>query len=372
MSVYLRGTCDKKHKHSSECKCWYYDFRLRGRRHRGAIPEARTKQQAEQAEAVIRSEMFSDRFGGIKQTPTLKEFIDKIYLPWARANKKSFDNDEEVCEVVKSHFKSKRLSEISPLDVERFKRVRVATKTKHNKERQPSTVNRELNIFSRVLTLAIDAGHIKENPCRRVKRFKEDNERIRFLSREEEKRLLSELEDTEPAHSIVVFALNTGMRFGEIASLCWHEVDFSRKLIHVTQTKTSKNRVIPMNQVVLDVLKEQKVRKTTKPEADLVFPSWKSGGRFTKLNSFKSACEEQGIEDFHFHDLRHTFASRLAEEGVSPFTIAELLGHRNLETTKRYTHATDGRKREAVEALNKPFSGKVVTIWSQAKKRKIG
>lgn len=372
MSVYLRGTCDIEHRHTSECKRWYYDFRLRGVRYRGALPEAETKQKAEQAETVIRAELFTGRFGGLKRTSTLKEFIDNTYLPWARANKKSWDNDEEVCAVVKQHFKTQRLAEISPIDVERFKRERLATKTKHKRERKPTTVNRELNILSRVFTLSIDAGHIKENPCSRVRRFREDNERIRFLSPEEEHRLLTALEGTEPSRSIVIFALNTGMRFGEIASLRWQEVDFSRRIIHVVQTKTGKNRVIPMNQKVADLLHGQQRRLSLKKQkTDLVFPRWKSGGRLTKLNSFKETCAEQGIEDFHFHDLRHTFASRLAEANVNAFTIAELLGHKSLEMTKRYTHATDNRKREAVETLINSRSRGVVTIWSQGTKREI-
>lgn len=163
-----------------------------------------------------------------------------------------------------------------------------------------------------------------------------------------------------------------GMRFGEIASLRWQEVDFSRRTIHVIQTKTAKNRVIPMNHKVPDLLQEQRRRLALKKhKSDLVFPSWKSGGRLTKLNSFKETCAEQGIENFHFHDLRHTFASRLAEANVNAFTIAELLGHKSLDMTKRYTHATDKRKREAVDTINNLGFSSVVTIWSQGTKREF-
>ncbi len=120
-------------------------------------------------------------------------------------------------------------------------------------------------------------------------------------------------------------------------------------------------------------MQEQRRKQAFKKHnCELVFPSWKTGGRLTKLNSFKETCAKQGIEDCHFHDLRHTFASRLAEANINAFTIAELLGHKSLEMTLRYTHATDSCKREAVETLNNLSYDRVVTIWSQGKRQKLG
>ena len=100
----------------------------------------------------------------------------------------------------------------------------------------------------------------------------------------------------------------------------------------------------------------------------------RTGARLRNLrNGFGKACEDAKVFNFHFHDLRHTFASRLADAGVDAFTIAELMGHSTLEMTKRYTHATDERKRNAVAALGqKRKAGKVVTIWSQKQKRQAG
>ena len=90
-------------------------------------------------------------------------------------------------------------------------------------------------------------------------------------------------------------------------------------------------------------------------------------------NGFGKACDDAKVTNFHFHDLRHTFASRLADAGVDAFTIAELMGHSTLEMTKRYTHVTDERKARAVAALaQRPKSIKVVTIWSQKQKRQAG
>jgi integrase len=352
---------------------WWYDFRcnIHKIRHRASLREARTKAQAEQAEANKRLECFGVAYGSAqRQTPKLSEFIDKTYMTWAKTNKKSWPDDELICKAIKAHFKGKRLAEISPMDVERFKKVRRETPTRHEEARSPATVNRELTILSRVLALAIDAGHIGENPCRRVRRFKEDNARVRFLSDDEEARLLKQIGEREPLRSVVIFALNTGLRRGEIFSLCWSKVDWSRNFIHVINTKTGRSRIVPLNERARAVLQQRQ----EKSQSEFVFVSRRTGTRLRNLrNGFGKACEDAKVTNFHFHDLRHTFASRLADAGVDAFTIAELLGHATLEMTKRYTHATDERKARAVAALaQKPKTRKVVTIWSQKQKRQAG
>lgn len=348
---------------------WQCDFRcnIHKTRHRASLREARTKAEALQAEANKRLECFGEAYGQAKkQTPRLSEFIDKTYLQWAKTNKKSWRDDELICKVIKVHFKSSRLSDVKHLDVERFKKVRRETPTRHDQIRSPATVNRELTILSRVMALAVDAGHLNENPCRRVRRFKEDNARIRFLDADEETRLMKQIEDKQLLRSVVIFALNTGLRRGEIFSLRWSEVDWSRNFINVINTKTGKSRIIPLNDATLDVLHRQQ----EKSQSAFVFVSPRTGARLCNLrNGFEKACEDAQVFNFHFHDLRHTFASRLADAGVDAFTIAELMGHSTLEMTKRYTHVTDERKRKAVAALTQPTTGKLVTIWSQNEKR---
>jgi integrase len=355
---------------------WWYDIRchIHKTRHRASLREARTKAQAEQAEANKRLECFGAAYGNAPQaTPRLSEFIDKTYMTWAKTNKKSWSDDELICKAIKAHFKGKRLAEISPMDVERFKKVRHETPTRHDEPRSVATVNRELTILSRVLALAVDAGHINENPCRRVRRFKEDNARVRFLSDDEEARLMKQIGEREPLRSVVIFALNTGLRRGEIFSLRWSEVDWSRNFIHVINTKTGRSRIVPLNERTRAVLQlqQQKSQREKKPQSEFVFVSRRTGTRLRNLrNGFGNACEDAKVTNFHFHDLRHTFASRLADAGVDAFTIAELMGHSTLEMTKRYTHVTDERKARAVAALTqKPKTRKVVTIWSQKQKR---
>src|SRR5207244_11926836 len=128
---------------------------------------------------------------------------------------------------------NKTMDEISPILIEKYKRDRRLSKTVRGTDRAPSTVNRELELLSKIFSLAIDQGLAIQNPCQKVKRFREDNERNRYLSDEEEPRLLSML--TGPRASLrplVVLAIHTGMRRGELLSLRWASVDFERALVH--------------------------------------------------------------------------------------------------------------------------------------------
>ena len=111
----------------------------------------------------------------------LTNFIDDIYMPWAKSNKRSWRNDHYNSIILKEFFGNKELRAIQPLEIEKFKTKRLATKTKHDTERAPPSVNREFELLSRIFTLAIDVGKADSNPCARVKKFELDNERYRYL-----------------------------------------------------------------------------------------------------------------------------------------------------------------------------------------------
>jgi integrase len=211
-------------------------------------------------------------------------------------------------------------------------------------------VNMELALLSRIFSLAVDMEEAATNPCRKVRKLRVDNQRNRYLSATEEAALMAQLTGSR-AHlkPIVELALGTGMRRGELLGLAWQQVDFSRGVIHITNTKTARDRTIPMSQHVRDVLLS--LHRTRK--GDRVFTSIKrkdSGRGIVDIKKgFVAACNDAGIVDFHFHDLRHTFATRLGDHGCSVTAIAALLGHSNTQMTARYTHATDDALRSAVE-----------------------
>jgi len=337
-------------------KRWYYDFMLRRVRYRSVVPEARTKAQAERVETQARQEVFEGKYGGHK-APTLASFIEEVYLPWAKANKRSYLNDETHCRAIVGAMGRLPLDQVTPWHVEKFRRERLQTLTRRGGQRSPTTVNLEVATLCRIFSLAKEYG----NPCRSLKRLRQPSHRERYLTIEEEQQLMGVLTGhLAYLRPIILIAINTGMRRGEIYGLEWERVDFSRDLIRVTRTKTDRDRVIPINPVVREVLDPLWNRRGgpwvfADPRDDLKprSPDWRH---------FREAWARAGLTDFHFHDLRHTAGTRMGDAGVNLKTIAEVLGHSRVEQSARYTHATDEAKRRAVEALGSYGQGQVIEL----------
>ena len=351
---------------------WQYDFWVGGKRYRGSIPEARVKAQAERAELTIRDSVYEGTYGKNVDAPKLRDFIAETFMPWAKTNKRTWVHDEFRSRPLIEAMGNKTMDEISPILIEKYKRDRRASVTCRGTHRAPATVNRELELLSKIFSLAIDQGLAIHNPCQKVKRFREDNERNRYLSDEEEARLLAVLTGPRASlHPLVVLAIHTGMRRGELLSLRWANVDFARGLIHVMnshreQTKSGHSRSIPMNQISRrDLLSLQRESGDT----EYVFVNRRTGKPRTDVKrGFRSACREAGLEDFHFHDLRHTAATRLGDAGVDTRRIMAILGHQCIQTSARYTHATDDGLRRAMATLaqrQKQTDAKVPTVCEQ-------
>lgn len=155
---------------------------------------------------------------------------------------------------------------------------------------------------------------------------------------------------------IVITALNTGMRRGEILSLTWDRVDLKHGFILLDITKNGERREIPINGTLLATFKGL----TRRLDIPHVFYDSKTGKPYQDVKkSFHSACKTAKIKDFHFHDLRHSFASQLVMAGIDLTTVKELLGHKTLTMTLRYAHLAPGHKVKAVDVLDKIMSGKV-------------
>lgn len=325
---------------------WQYDFMVRGVRFKGRIPEARTRAQAVQVETQMRQAVFDGRYGRQAGTESFEKFTKDIFLKWARDNKRSWKTDELYAETLWRFFRGKAFCDITPMLVEKYKRERKAGVTIRGTARHGDTVNRELALLSKIFSMAVENGYASDNPCRRVKRFAVDNKRERVLSDEEEARLLAALTGRREAlRPIVIFALNTGMRRGEILKLRWEWVDLNTGQITLPRevTKAFKERVVPLNPVAREVL------LGLRRESARVFTGYGSERSFE--TNFNTAVELAQIENLRFHDLRHTFATRLGETGADPFDIRDLLGHATIEMANYYTHTTPESRRRAVESL---------------------
>ena len=337
-------------------KHWMYDFQHKGERFREVLLLAQSKWDAEQAEAKAKQAVLHGTYK--RQAPSKKfnEYAEKVFLKWSEENKRSSETDKYHVAALVGFFKDKPLSEITPMLIEKYKKTRRLTQRKDKTDRAVSSVNRELACLSKIFSLAMRDGYAASNPCVQVKKFAEPPSRDRYLSDDEEKRLLAQcIGEREHLGPILVMALNTGMRRGEIFNLQRRDVDLAQSRLRVRFSKSGKDRYIPINDAARKILEPLCQRKD---ESAILFSSPKPKKQGQRLITVKTAlagaCEDAGISNFHFHDARHTFATRLAAAGVDPFTLAELLGHADLRMTRRYTHVYEDRKRDAVTSLDQP------------------
>lgn len=357
----------RKRKYESGQLRWICDFYYNGERFIKTLKFAQTKKEAEQAEALIMNQVFQQAYGFEPRPDKLFEnFVVESFLPYSEANKKSFSNDVYICRVLVSYFRGMAVRQLTAPLIEKFKQWLLAKpivygtdKEKKERARSLATVNNHLRVLSKILSLAMDAELIDSNPCFRVRKFKPNNRRLRVLSDEEEVKLLTTLERNDLIRSIVIVALNTGLRRGEIFSLKWPDVDFQRGRLIIRKTKASKERFVPINITVRELLQSLPRRLS-----DYVFPSPKTVGRLTDIKKgFRGAVDLAGIENLRFHDLRHTFATRLADAGTDIYTLKEIMGHEDIKTTMIYVHASGEAGRIAVEKLDgkRHFSNVLVT-----------
>ncbi|MBE9528525.1 MAG: site-specific integrase, partial [Proteobacteria bacterium] len=286
---------------------------------------------------------------------TFDEMIDKYLSEYSISKTENGQiRDKSIAKGLCAFFGSYRLREVTPPLIVDYKAKRRKDGVK------PSTIERELCLMKRAFNLAVREWEwVDKNPNHRVSKERYNNTIDRWLSFEEEKRLLRACPDW--LQLIVIFALNTGMRQGEILDLRWSYVDLSRRTATVMRSKNGERRTLPLNEQALEVLRAKgKVRHL---KNDYVFAS-QTGTRVIKRNlarAFSQAREKAVVEEFRFHDLRHTFATRLAHAGVDLYTVAKLLGHKDIRMTQRYAHHSVESLRSGVDVLDRS-----VTIQSQS------
>lgn len=282
------------------------------------------------------------------------DYVEQKFLPWSRDNKKlsTYLEEERIYRVwLKPHIGCKSLKDINPFDIEKIKQ-----KMK-SEGRSPRRIEYMLAVLRHSLNMAIKWGIFAgENPVAKVAKPKKDNRRLRFLNQEEAIKLLEACKArSRQLYEICLLSLNTGMRASEIFNLKWGDVDLENGLIRIRDGKNNMSRTVYVNETVkLMFLGKQQ----GEPE-ELVFRS-RTGGKIKEVSRafnriLKDLGFNKGVTDVRdkvvFHTLRHTFASWLALSGVPLLTIKELLGHKTLAMTERYSHLIPDVKKEAVEKI---------------------
>ncbi len=325
--------------------------------------------QAEKKKAQLEQEKIKSR--------TLKGFIEHHYAPWAKVERKTGLETIKRLNFNFRHLMELPLKEIYPWMIEKW----CAEQRKAGKV--ATTINRDVATLRTVISKAVAWNWLEVSPLMKLKPLKIDNRaKVRYLSEDEEKRLFFALQERDKQAVLkrdsgnqwraargynllpsleqqvfsdyltpmVLLAIHTGLRRGELFDLCWDYVDLNKATLTVAgdKAKSGKTRHVPLNSKALYALKAWREQCSSN---ELVFPG-KEGQRMDNVRkSWASVLKSAGITHFRWHDLRHHFASKLVMAGVDLNTVRELLGHADLTVTLRYAHLAPEHKAEAVARL---------------------
>jgi integrase len=234
-----------------------------------------------------------------------------------------------------------------------------AVKLRRAQQVSRSTVDKDLAVLKAFFNWCIGRGLAVSNPVRPVKLFREDTSRLRYLSQEEYTRLLKAARTIETSPYLeekIVVAAHTGLRRGNLFNLRWDQVDLANRVMRIPRTKSGRTLSLPLNATALGIL--ERLFKARAADCAYVFPH-KSGPKKGEpvqdiKNGFHAAVELAEIENFTWHDLRHTFASWLTMKGASLRSVGELLGHQSMKMTMRYAHLSPAFLSAEVSLLDPP------------------
>ena len=318
---------------------WWVQYFVDGRRRREKVGG---KQAAINRYQQRKTEAREGRLPTPQHEVAFESFVTE-YLEGERLRLRAFAEYQRHGRVWIDRFGHRPLRAILPRDVQ-------AWATRRRARVEPATVNRELSFLRRVFSVALANGLVERNPVKAVKFFHEPSGRVRFLTEDEEPRLREVLDPSQ--WRIVEFAFNTGLRQSEQFGLRWEHANLANRVLTIPRSKHGGARHVPLNGTAVAILRSLPSRFHSR----WVFPS--RAGK-TPLNAtnfrqrvFNPAVRRAGIDNFRWHDLRHTFASRLAMKGVDLNSIRELMGHKTLAMTLRYAHLSQSHLHQAVKQLD--------------------
>ncbi len=352
MTVLLRGNS----------KYWYIQFQLNGKTY---IRSSRTtnKKAAEQMETDWRSKLHAQQFLGQKERISIRSALDQFC-----DSKRGTANHGNLVSSLRSICVripvGKPLEDLSLHDLERFKRDREADGV------GPQSIKHTLNLIRGAWKYAKRLGYQVsdlEFPQVKIPKMK-----LRYLTHEEERRLLAALDPRregkglrrfderhpymrrtmQDAYDVVILLLDTGARYSEIANIDWKAIDFADREIHLWRPKVQNEAVLYMTDRVHEVLS----RRATSRSGPWVFQNKKGGPRGYASQAIRKALRKAGLSDCRIHTLRHTHASRLIQNGMSVYEVREILGHTDIKTTMRYAHLEQrqvtSKARDVINRLN--------------------
>lgn len=292
---------------------------------------------------------------------TFSLFFTQIYSPIAVKNKKprTFKNEKSYFQTwIYPAIGEKRLEEIKLIDIELLKNKMI------DEKKSQRTIQQCIGIIRHIFNFAIlHEYYDKQNPCAKIKIKQPDNQKKRYFTEKQINTLVVQLAKTAPESAdLVLFAVYTGARFGETAALEWQDINFKQNTITFRgeTTKPADTRIIPLIPELKQLLWQRKVYT----ETQLVFPSTKKTIRKSPPVTIVRAINKLGfnkqarnnLEKLTYHSLRHTAASWMVQQGVDLYLIGQILGHKNLKTTKRYSHLSNENLKNAMSKLSRKIT----------------
>lgn len=290
---------------------------------------------------------------------TLADLVDRYLREVVPHKPKNASNTTLHLKWWKAKLGQYRLADVTAALIVQHRNELLATKTRRGKPMAPSTVVRYMAALSVALNVAVkDWEWLDDSPMRKVSKPREPKGRERWLNDKERASLLDACWASTSRHlyTVVVLALSTGMRSGEMLGLRWDQIDLVHGQIRLQDTKNGSSRSVPLAGLALQLMQEHaKVRRLG---THLVFPGKDPHNPVDLKKPWTTAVRKAKLVDFRFHDLRHSAASYLAMNGASTIEIAAILGHKTLAMVKRYSHLANAHTTKIVSAMNeKIFNG---------------
>lgn len=320
---------------------YYCRFQLNGERHHYLCSGATSKSEAEKIENAFKYKLQQQQNGVIPREDNIKlSKLYKAYLDYSILNKKSCDRDIQRVQIIKNIWKNKLYAkDIKPIDLEELKNTLLMM------GRSKQTVNKYLQLISKMFNIGIDNMWISVNPVKKISKFKTQHQQVRYLEEVEEKALFRYA--NKYWKGVLLVALHTGLRLSNIRLLQGKNINLDFRILDITENKGNKHIKLYLNDVLYKFFKTFEFK-----EDDYIFTI---DGKPLNMNRFqrewKNLKKMAGIEKLRFHDLRHTVGTRLAKRGVPINVIKEIMAHSSISTTMQYVHTASNQMKEAMEVL---------------------
>lgn len=332
----------------------HYRVRIRIKGHKPVSKNFKTLTHAKQWKRVTEGQIEEGLYLSFSKADqyTLSNAIDRYRKEILPHKAKDYKNVERHLNYWEKELGHLKLNHLTPSVITEAREHFLSEPIRGDKMRTGATSNRYTATLSHVLSTATTQWEwMHENPCLKVKKTKESRGRVRYLSKDELSRLLEACKQSKNPFLYIIFliSLTTGARRSEVLGLKGQDVHCEKGLLYLMDTKNGTNRAVQISEQIVNWLQARKLQNDL-----LLFPSPTNPNvPYDIRSAWEAAVKRAGIQDFRFHDIRHTTASYLAIEGFSMLDIAETLGHKSMQMTKRYSHLSNEHKRKLAQNIER-------------------